>query len=159
VVIWERQQLLSKKEFIVFHKSRESITGIRNGRDFRLRTSIRSINRREPSLNTYMVHEGIKSWQIQSNSIGNTLKFDQESILIVDSLSFYKTRAFDPTIIILQNSPKINLERLIAWHHPKLIVADGSNYKSYVKKWEVTCSQKKTPFHSTLQKGAFILKE
>ena len=53
----------------------------------------------------------------------------------------------------------INLERLIAMHQPNIIIADGSNYKSYVEKWEETCLKKKTPFHSTMQKGAFILKE
>lgn len=64
-----------------------------------------------------------------------------------------------PDIVILQQSPKINLTRLIDSLKPKLIIADGSNYKSYVKKWSLTCEQKNTPFHATAQKGAYILKE
>ena len=158
VFIWEKQQLLSKKEFIVFNKSREFLTGIRYGSELVTRTSIHSVNK-EPSLNSYMVHEGISSLQVDLDTASSIYKFNCESILIVDSLAFYKTNVFKPSIVILQNSPKINLERLIAMHHPKIIIADGSNYKSYVKKWEETCLKKKTPFHSTMQKGAFILKE
>ena len=106
-----------------------------------------------------MVHEGITSLQVEVDTVPSIYKFNGESILIVDSLAFYKTGAFSPSIVILQNSPKINLERLIALHHPRIIIADGSNYKSYVENWKATCLKKKTPFHSTMQKGAFILKE
>ena len=42
---------------------------------------------------------------------------------------------------------------------PSLIIADGSNYKSYVNRWEKTSSKKQVPFHYTGQKGAFILEE
>jgi competence protein ComEC len=41
--------------------------------------------------------------------------------------------------------------------NPKIIIADGTNYKSYLKDWEETCLKNKTPFHNTLQKGAFVL--
>ena len=37
-------------------------------------------------------------------------------------------------------------------------IADASNYKSYVQRWKTTCMNKKIPFHSTYEKGAFVLK-
>jgi competence protein ComEC len=53
----------------------------------------------------------------------------------------------------------LNLERLLGMLDPEIVVADGSNYKSYVKHWKEICRQRKTPFHDTSKKGAFILKE
>ena len=78
--------------------------------------------------------------------------------MVVDSLGFYNFKSIKPSIILLQQSPKINLNRLIKTTKPKLIIADGTNYKSYLKGWENTCIKNKTPFYSTSQKGAYILK-
>ena len=60
-------------------------------------------------------------------------------------------------IVILQHSPKINLERLIHRLKPSLIIADGSNYKSYAGNWEKISIKNKIPFHDTRKKGAFKL--
>lgn len=63
-----------------------------------------------------------------------------------------------PKIILLTQSPKINLERLIQIHQPKQIIADGSNYKSYIKLWKATCEKQKIPFHATTEKGLIQIK-
>ena len=41
---------------------------------------------------------------------------------------------------------------------PKMIIADGSNYKSYVARWKKTCEEQKLPLHITSVKGAFVYK-
>ena len=46
--------------------------------------------------------------------------------------------------------------RLIDSIHPSTIIADGSNYKSYVARWKLTCLKTKITFHATSEKGAFI---
>ncbi|MDP5231890.1 MAG: hypothetical protein NWQ38_15960, partial [Cellulophaga sp.] len=51
----------------------------------------------------------------------------------------------------------INLDRFIAVTQPKLIIADGSNYKSDVLLWQATCAKAKLPFHYTGEKGAYDL--
>jgi len=63
-----------------------------------------------------------------------------------------------PDIIILSNAPKIHLEKVINTLKPKQIIADGSNYKSYLDIWEQTCITLKIPFHRTDKKGAYIFK-
>ncbi|MEO6348834.1 MAG: ComEC family competence protein, partial [Aquaticitalea sp.] len=63
-----------------------------------------------------------------------------------------------PDYVLLRNSPKINLKRLLDSLQPKLIIADGSNYKSYTQRWKMTCDKLKIPFHLTGEKGAFVLK-
>jgi competence protein ComEC len=81
---------------------------------------------------------------------------NNRKLLVVDSLGIYKTKNFKPSIVLLQHSPQINLERLIDHLQPELIISDGSNYKSYQERWEITCRAKNIPFHQTSKKGAFV---
>ncbi len=85
------------------------------------------------------------------------IKFKKKNILIVDSLGVYQLNKLAHPIVILQYSPKINLERLIHRLKPSLIIADGSNYKSYANNWENISIKNKIPFHDTRKKGAFKL--
>ncbi len=41
---------------------------------------------------------------------------------------------------------------------PKMIIADGSNHKSYVKRWKMSCTKKNIAFHFTGTDGAYIIK-
>jgi competence protein ComEC len=65
--------------------------------------------------------------------------------------------SFQPHFVLLRNSPKVNLNRIIDSLNPQQIIADASNYKSYVNRWKLTCRDKKIPFHYTNEKGAFIV--
>lgn len=60
-------------------------------------------------------------------------------------------------IVLLVDSAPVNLDRLIRLVHPKMIIADGSNYPSVVKRWKQTCRQKNIPFHHTGEKGYYML--
>ncbi|MBP6373824.1 MAG: ComEC/Rec2 family competence protein [Flavobacterium sp.] len=60
--------------------------------------------------------------------------------------------------MVLRNSPKINLDLFILQHQPTQIIADGSNYKSYISRWKASCIQAKIPFHATGEKGFYDLK-
>jgi competence protein ComEC len=62
-----------------------------------------------------------------------------------------------PDIIILSQSPKINLERTIQDAKPKMVIADASNYRTDVERWKTTCLKEKIPFHSTVEKGFYSL--
>ena len=94
--------------------------------------------------------------QVKTNK--TLYKFKNEVILVVDSSGLYNFVSIKPSIVILKQSPKINLERLLKVLQPKIVIADASNYKSYVTKWKLTCLKNKTPFYSTMQKGAYVLK-
>jgi competence protein ComEC len=62
-----------------------------------------------------------------------------------------------PDILLLVNNPKINMEKVLQITKPKLVVADGSNYKYYCKLWKATCKKQKIPFHNTAEKGFYKL--
>jgi competence protein ComEC len=90
------------------------------------------------------------------DSLKNNYFFNNYKTLIIDQSSIYKT-SISADIIILRQSPKVNLERLLFTMKPKVIIADASNYKSYVSAWKETCRKEKIPFHSTYEKGFYKL--
>ena len=61
-------------------------------------------------------------------------------------------------ILVLKNSPKLKLERLLRNTEIEKVVADGSNYPSYKKRWRKTCQKLNVGYHDTSVKGAFVLK-
>ncbi|MEQ3500647.1 ComEC/Rec2 family competence protein [Tenacibaculum sp. SSH1-16] len=158
VYLYEKSQRVNKSEFIVFHKSRYSILGERNRNELNVFSSLNdSILLQEKILQSYRVAQGIISKNI--DSISYIASFSNKQILIVDSLGMYQIKKLKNPIVVLKNNPKINLSRLIFWLKPKQIIADGSNYKSYINGWKETCYKQKTPFWYTGQNGAYIIKE
>ncbi|WP_456377593.1 ComEC/Rec2 family competence protein [Lutibacter sp.] len=156
IFIFEKYNLQSTNEFIVFNKSKTSCIGNRIGASLEVH-SLDSVSERDYVIKAYLIGSGVRKMQ-QINSSKYLYKFRQKTILIVDSLGIYNFKTIKPSIVILQQSPKINLERLLKTLQPKLLIADGSNYKSYVARWKQTSIKHKTPFYSTMQKGAYILK-
>jgi competence protein ComEC len=156
VFIFEKYKRESKDEFIVFNQNKASTIGQRTGNKIQFSSSSDSLKTSSNFKIAYLVGAELDEMR-PSEKIKNLYTFNNETILVVDSLGLYKFTSVKPTIIILRQSPKINLERLLKELNPKIIIADGTNYKSYLKDWEETCLKNKTPFHNTLQKGAFVL--
>lgn len=158
VHLYEKFSRASTKEFIVFNKSKSSLIGIRNGYDLYISSSADSLDIHGNILKSYIIGSGISD-RLHNINFNSLFTVHEEVIFVVDSLGIYNIKSVKPTIFLLQNSPKINLERLIVTFRPKLIIADGSSFRSYVDRWEQTCLKNKTPFYNTMKKGAFILKE
>jgi len=91
---------------------------------------------------------------IHFDTLVNSYFLHERSIIILDSLGTYLAEKKGSSLV-LTNSPKINLERVIANTKPKIIIADGSNYISYINRWKVTCMERKIPFHYTGEKGFY----
>lgn len=145
-----------EQQFIVFHKSRQSLIGhvtnnsIYYAHDFDSITALTN-----PIIKDFTVEKHLKSKA--KDSISSIYNLNGKHILVIDSLGVYNIDTFKPDYAILRQSPKINLNRLIDTLQPKTIIADGSNYKSYVERWDAICKKKKLPFHQTSKKGAFII--
>ena len=156
-LLYEDHQQRNKDEFIVFHKSRNTIIGERRGAYLSIRHDLDStfINQLN-AITAYKVNQNVKVNTVEN--IPNIFTFRNQKVLVVDSLGVYKISDFKNQIILLKQSPKINLERLIKKLTPKQIIADGSNYKSYVKRWKATSEKLDIPFYDTSKNGAFILK-
>ena len=105
----------------------------------------------------YQIAERIIS--IAYQPLKNGYRWRDKNLLIIDSLNIYPKKNIHTDYVLLTGSPKLNLHRLIDSIRPKTIVADGSNYQSYIERWKKTCEEKKLPFHYTGEKGAFYFME
>jgi competence protein ComEC len=154
--IYEKHSIETSNKFIVFHKNAESLIGIKKG-DKTVFHSSKETNSESYLLKNYLISERINNVKFTKEN-SYLFNFEETKILIIDEKELFEFKTIKPSIIILKNSPKINLERVIQLHKPSRIIADGSNYTSFIENWRMTCLKRKTPFHSTLQKGAYIIK-
>jgi len=147
----------SKNELIVFHKNKQSIIGNKNNSVLNLYTSDSTLNMGNSyPIKAYKVAKGITGYsEIKSPYI---FKYNEKLILVLDSLGIYPD-SYKIDIVLLTYSPKINLNRMLEGLQPKMIIADGSNYKSYVKRWKKSCAKKNIAFHFTGTDGAYIIKK
>ncbi|TYA53331.1 ComEC family competence protein [Formosa maritima] len=156
VQIYSKQQYQSINRFIIFQKNKQTLIGIQNGEKMSLHHNIKDFNKElDFIISNFTIKNNISF--ITEDTIQSVYKISDKNILVIDSLGLYEVSSFKPDYILLRNSPKINLVRVIDSINPKLIIADGSNYKSYLKRWEETCQKQKIPFHQTNEKGAFII--
>jgi competence protein ComEC len=154
--IWNKWQVANQHEWVVFNSKKNTLITERKGNAVTLyaNDSLSKIGSKNNTLNAYLV--GNFSHLAATKKLKNTAFFNGKRILILDSLGVYPIHS-RPDIVLLTQSPKINLERLIQTTQPKAIVADASNYKNLQKLWEATCLKEKIPFHSTSEKGFYIL--
>lgn len=163
VLIFQSVLILEKKnnqteEFVVFHKSRHSLIGIKKNATLTVAHNFDSLtSNRDNVIKNYKIGNAIS--EIKEGTLEHIYLFGRKRIIVVDSSGIYRVPQLDPEIVILRDSPKINLNRLLDSINPELIIADGSNYKSYVQRWELSCMKRNIPFHLTGREGAFVLRK
>jgi competence protein ComEC len=142
--------------FIVFHKSRYTMLGFKSNDFMEVHHNLNdSVLNADKTITNYSVGDHINVMTI--DTLQNVYHVNKKTVLLIDSLGIFRSLSFKPEIILLRNSPKINLNRMLDSLKPELIISDGSNYKSYQNRWEAACEAKKIPFHRTSEKGAYIL--
>jgi len=156
VFFCEKYHIEKNNEFIVFHKSRNSIVGIRTGSFLEVYNDMDSLVTKQNLLKNYKVGENILYQNYQK--LPTLLQLNKQIVLFIDTAGVYNLTDLHQPIVLLHQSPKINLERLINRLQPTIIIADGSNYKSYVRRWKATCLKLQIPFWSTNEQGAYIKK-
>jgi ComEC/Rec2-like protein len=93
---------------------------------------------------------------VDNQCFNNILSVKGKNILIIDKV-IYIDDSIKADYVLLCNSPKINLEKFIEKKSIKVLVVDGSNFPTMVKKWQKTAEKYNIPFHYTQEKGAFII--
>jgi len=148
---WE---IHAKKEMIIFHVTKKTLVTERTGKKVILHGNDSLLQNKSTAnnLNTYLVANFCTL--TNKTSLKNTYYYNKSKILILDSVPIYPKDS-NPDILLITQSAKINLQRLLETYQPKIIIADGSNYKSYVALWKKTCAQKRIPFHATAEKGFY----
>lgn len=154
--IFTKREIQSGKEIIIYNMKKQTVISERNGKNVTLYCNDGFIKESSKNsiLNSYLV--GNFSNLKKETKIKNTLYFNDQKISIIDSSGLYQKK-IQPDILILIQSPKINLDRILKSLHPKIIIADASNSYSIQKYWQATCLKQKIPFHATNEKGYYKL--
>jgi len=152
----EEIKIKSSNQFIVFHQTKNTILGNRLGEKL-----VVYENEKNPYKNSYSplssYKNAFRNLKIRRESrIKNILKINSRNVLIIDSSGIYTNYYINPEIVLLINSPKINMERMIKILHPKTVIMDGSNYRSYALKWKNSCEKNSVQFYNTSVDGAFV---
>lgn len=142
------------EEWIVFNMRRDNLIGERRGRGINIYCNDSLIKKVQDDLiiKSY-VRDNFSSIK-QIEIMGNVAYFNQKKILIIDKTGIHPNNIEADILVVIQ-SPQINLERIVKAVKPKLVIADASNYKSYISMWDATCKQQKIPFHSIDEKGFY----
>lgn len=155
-LIYTKYVTETKQQFLVFHKGTSTLLGFQKGKTLQLYHNMSNkTETKNTIINNYITSNYIAN--IQEDSLTCFYRINNKWLLVIDSLGVYNIKSFKPDYIVLKNSPRINLNRLIDSLQPQVIIADGSNYKSYMSRWEATCEKQKLPFYQTNKKGAFVL--
>lgn len=146
----------NQRELVIFNSKRNSMIAERNGANVTLiaQKELLVSASKNKILSAYLM--GNFSHLNSKKLLNNFLFFKGKKILILDSMSVYPKNT-KPDILLLTQSPKINLNRLLATTKPKLVVADASNFKTYIKLWKRSCVNEKIPFHAIGEKGFYQL--
>ena len=84
---------------------------------------------------------------------------DERQFFLVDSLGLYPPARLKVDVLLLTQSPRLHLGRYLDSVKPRQVIADGSNYPSFVNRWQQSCAKRKLPFHYTGEKGAYVFIE
>jgi competence protein ComEC len=153
--IQTKKEIETKQELIVYNTRKKTIITERTGKDITLFSN--TFSEKESKDNILAAYLVANSGALKSiNKIKNVLFFKGRKLLIIDSFGIYEKNV-KPDILLLTESPKINLDRVLEDLHPKIVVTDGSNSYSFQMYWKSSCHKKRIPFHSTSEKGFYKL--
>lgn len=145
-----------EEEILVFHKSRNSVVGLKEGRNLSIAHDLEENPIGYSFIKDYITEKNIKT--LHKKEMGNLYDIYGKTLLKIDSAGITEIPGLEPELLLLTNSPRINLDRVLDQKNVQLIIVDGSNYPSAVARWKETALKRKVPFHATGEKGAFILK-
>ncbi|WP_125723288.1 ComEC/Rec2 family competence protein [Flavobacterium ustbae] len=151
--IYTKIETEKEEELIVYSEKNNTLISERLGKNIVLFTRDTAI-RKNKNINSYLVGNSIDLSGIKK--IKNVLYFKKNKIFIVDSTGIFSEK-INPDILILTQTSRINLDRLLQNMHPKIVIADGSNSNSIQKYWKKSCRKNNIPFHSTKEKGYYRL--
>jgi competence protein ComEC len=142
-------------ELIVFNRWKSSLLVERNGKTL---TAMSADGLSEADHSFLIAPYALENYITVSRNapLHNLLYFNGTRILRLDSTSVLPN--CNPDVLLLTYSPQINLERAIREYRPRVIVADASNYKTYIQMWRKTCEKLNVRFHTTTEQGYFIIK-
>ena len=144
----------TKQQLLVFHSSRQTVIGSQKGENLKLFQQ-KKFPEEPVWLKNFRIGEDLQ--HIRNKPVKNIYFQDGKLLLVIDSTGIYPKKLPQTPYVLLSGSPKVNLERVIKELQPRQIIADGSNYRSYVQRWQNTGKLYEIPFFNTFEEGAFVM--
>ncbi|MCM4150782.1 ComEC family competence protein [Arenibacter sp. N53] len=151
-ILGNRQLTKQKETLVIGHLTKNTTLIHQTGQKATVFTNNPAVSER--MANDYAIAQNIT--KVEHRPLNNSFLIGDDRLLILDSTIVQLPKESAISTLLLTQSPKINLERFLDSVKPKIVIADGSNYTSYIERWKATCRKKKLPFHSTGEKGALI---
>ncbi|RRQ50881.1 ComEC family competence protein [Maribacter algicola] len=148
--VYQEFESRGKKETIILHQIKNSVVFDRNGNKLDVLTP--DTTSAKSWVDSYGVQERIE--QTKYLLLKNSYMLKGRTFQVVDSSGIYMPKD-SQTIFLIVESPKINLERFILETKPHEIIADGSNFPSFIESWKATCEKYDIPFHYTGEMGYY----
>ena len=143
--------LRQKESLILLHQTANTVLFHQQAKSLTVHST--HCDRVEGLIANYSAAEAVLD--VAHRPIRNSYTIDGKSLVIVDSTGILPHN-FRIDILVLIQSPKVNLERYLNAIKPMQVIADGSNYHSYIARWRQSCAKGKLPFHYTGEKGAYF---
>ncbi|MFP2997425.1 ComEC/Rec2 family competence protein [Spongiivirga sp. MCCC 1A20706] len=149
----ERKVTADANEFIVFDNYNNHLIGIKNGKTLVVHSKVDSLI---TPLKSYKIGERIE--KIQFRKTRHLYEINDQKILVLTKETKQLPEGLNPNIIVLDNSPKHNIDQIIVTLQPSIVIATANNYPSFINRWKESARKKQVYFHSTNEQGAFRLK-
>lgn len=137
----------------VMHQTGNTVLFHQSGK--RLVVAANSFSNVSGLVSDYRVAEGVNA--VSHAPVESGYRWRKGELHIVGEAGFYLNNNDRPQYLLLKNSPKVNLDRLLDEATPAAVIADGSNYTSFIGRWRISCKARGVPFHNTATDGAYRL--
>lgn len=148
-----RTTINNKEELIVFNSYKEPLITIKKEKQVTILSNDTLASSLQAITDYKMANFNPKDTII---TLKNFLLLKEQKILVIDKRNLYPEN-IKPDIIILTQSPKLNLDKIVTQLNPKQVIADATNYPYLISLWKATCMKRKIPFHAVAEKGYYIL--
>ncbi|MGB6269157.1 MAG: ComEC/Rec2 family competence protein, partial [Olleya sp.] len=105
--------------FLIFHKNRTTLIGQKHNDQLAVYSDLEDAES-NTIIRSYRVKNSLKA--IKSASLNSIYKLNNQHVLVVDSLGVYNVKGVKIDYVLLTQSPKLNLTRLIDSLQPKAII-------------------------------------
>ena len=160
----------SQQKFIVYNVAESSVYDVIQGTQNSFYAPLSLINDKDKMLFN-IEHNWWKNGVNQQHVIPlDTIKsycgilyfpFGKKKILGINDLYDTKisyTQKLKSDLVILSKDTEIEIEQVVKYFNPELIIFDSSNSYKTCKKWAASCKRSGVTFYDVAQQGAFIVK-
>ncbi len=153
-LVFQEVSTRNTERLILAHQTKNSILLYQAGNQLNVLASDTTTTER--IVTNYKVAKRIKT--IHHDGLRNNYLLGEKQLMIVDSAALLP-KGIAPDYLLFTQSPRLNVGRLLDSIQPKMVLADGSNYRSYIPRWKRSCKKRNIPFHYTGDAAAYYFEE